>query len=475
MRRLIGIALVVVVAMAWVSLAMAADKPSKIRAGGDFRLREEHFDNIPIIADPPGVTRGGENDYFRFRTRLWAEGDPMENVTLRARVANEFRYWNRPDMDDKPQRSSWDFPDEWVFDNLYLDVRDLLDKKLDLRIGRQDMIYGTGKVILEGTPKDGSRTIYFNAAKAVWKGIKDTSVDVFGIYNKSLDELAINDADRDLTGKTSANDDITESGGGVYVKNHTMKVMPWEAYYIYKNESDWETSKSVQKTDPVTGLPVVDEAGAAVMETVVTPVDELKVNTAGFRVMPEFGKSLSGSLEAAYQLGDQGDIDVSGMMVDALVTLRVGSENLNPSIAAGLYYLSGDDPSTADDNEGWNPLWARYPQYSELYVFAWDAEAAGRWSNLMMPHLDLSLTPARWLKTTAMVAYLGANEDNGPGDGKERGMLYTVKGEFTIAEKLLTSKDKLAGHLWLEVLEPGDYYKVDDTAYFARWELSYAF
>ncbi len=47
----------------------AAQKPT-LRWGGDIRIREEMFDNIPIKADPPGVTRGGMNDFFRFRTRL---------------------------------------------------------------------------------------------------------------------------------------------------------------------------------------------------------------------------------------------------------------------------------------------------------------------------------------------------------------------------------------------------------------------
>ena len=287
--------------------------------------------------------------------------------------------------------------------------------------------------MLEGTPKDGSRTIYFNAAKAVWKGIPDTTIDVVGIYNESIDGLALNDADRDLTGVDKNNNDITESGCILYLKNKSMKALPYEAYVIYKNESDW--------TRQPTATTSVDVAA-------------LDLYTAGFRLMPDFGSGLNGNLEVAYRFPDFPDA--------------------KPTLDAGVYYLSGDDKSTAD-NEGWNPLWARYPQYSELYVYCWDAEVAGRWQNVMMPKVGFVVSPVKNVKTSAMVAYMMANEDDGPGTGKDRGWLYVVKGEFDLGGGYLAKSDKLSAHLWLEVLDPGDYYKVTDNAYFARWEVMYGF
>jgi hypothetical protein len=92
-----------------------------------------------------------------------------------------------------------------------------------------------------------------------------------------------------------------------------------------------------------------------------------------------------------------------------------------------------------------------------------------------MPHAGVSASPAKWLKTSAMVAYLSAPEKDGPGGDADRGWLEVVKGEFAIGEKLLTQSDKLTGHLWLELLQPGDYYASNDNAYFARWQLMYEF
>ena len=436
-----------------------AKEPAKVaekamfRYGGDERIRQEFLDEIPIIADPPGVTRGGKNNYFRFRTRLWAEVDPMDNVTLKARVVNECRAWQDPDMSDRPDRSTWEWPDEWVFDNLYIDIRNLANDKLDLCIGRQDLIYGTGKVILEGTPKDGSRTIYFNAARATWRFSKDTSLDIFGIYMPPEDTLAINDVDRELTGYSSGYDKMTESGGGLYLKDNSSATLPFELYAIYKNESDYETG---------TGDAVVDHP-------------TLDLNTFGTRLMPKFNDRLSGNLELAYQIGERGDQDVSGYMGDACVTYKLPfADSIKPAMDVGVYYLSGDDPDTAAD-EGWNPLWARYPQYSELYVYAYDAEGAARWNNLAMPRAVISAQLCKWMKGSAGIAYLYAPEKNGPGGGSDRGLLSSLKSEFTLKEGMLTKTDKLTGHLQVDWLEPGNYYNVNDTAIFARWQLNYEF
>lgn len=433
--------------------AWSDDAKPKVRFGGDERIREEAFDDIPIKSDPPGVTRGGDNNYFRFRTRLWGEADPFDMVTLRARVVNEFRIWDNPDQDGKPQSSSYLYPEEWVFDNLYLDVRDLWPDTLDLRIGRQDLVYGTGKLLLEGTPKDGSRTIYFNAIKATFKGLDKNTLDLFGIYNDPEDQLAINSADRDLTGYFSGNNNMRESGGGLYLKNTAVEKLPFEAYYIFKREGDWTQTVSTNKV----------------------AIDALDLHTVGFRLMPKFSDELTGNLELAGQAGERGDQDVRGYGLDSLLTYAPANlKSVKMAMDGGLYYLSGNDPDS-DEDEGWNPLWARYPQNSDLYVYCYDADGAGRWSNLIMPHLGASLYPFEMLKTSAMLAYLYAVENDGPGGGDERGLLASLKGEFTLGQSVFMKDDKLSGHLQLEILEPGHYYKVDDTAYFARWELNYAF
>lgn len=440
-------------ALAGAGLAQEAESKPNLTAGGDFRLRQEYFDHIPIRVDPPGETRGGLNNYMRFRTRLWARYDLNDNIGVYGRVANEFRHYFDPDNE------TWDFPDEVIVDNLYLDVKKLLsDESLSLRIGRQDLFFmpgrpfGNGRLLLEGTPKDGSRTIYFDAVRATWvKG--DATVDLLGIYNQHKAGLLIlNDQDRDLTGFTSADNNITESGAGIYTTYKGVKNLGLELYYFFKNES-----QGMNGTNKMA---------------------RLELSTIGGRLMPTFNDMFSGNLELAYQLGDRQGQDVSGYMIDALVKCEFLKESAaKPWASIGVLCLSGNDPSTGDD-EGWNPLWARYPQWgsADLLAYSYDADGAARWSNLTLPYVSAGLTVTKDSKFSAMLGQLSANENDGPGTGKQRGLYAGAKVEITLAKGALLKKDELKGHLAAEIFDPGNYYMSGrDTACFLRWELAYSF
>lgn len=450
-----------------------AEGVSPFRYGADERARWEYFDHIPSKVDVPAYSRNGENDYFRFRTRIWSEFDLLPSVTARARIVNESRSWLYPDMSQKPQKSSSEWPDEWVFDNLYLEARDLLDKTVDIRAGRQDLIYGNGRVILDGTPGDGSRTLYFNAVKATVKSIPDSQLDLFGIYNPPEDQWAINGAQRDLSAFARAPEGVTESGAGLYLKNATLKPLPLEAYLIYKRESAYDQPVKANATGKFPAPTYAWQTMEPSTKVIHNPDNDIE--TTGFRLMPVFNDNLTGNLEVAGQYGQHGDTDMHGYMVDAYLAQKFASLPATPILKGGVYLLSGDDPKTSTD-EGWNPLWARQPQSSELFIFAYDAEqSAFRWSNLIDPNLSLSITPAKWAKSTVSLHYLAALEADGNGGGRERGWMEQFRQEFTLAENTLRPKDKLSTYFLIECLEPGNYYKNSDTAIFVRWEMLYTF
>ena len=101
---------------------------------------------------------------FRIKSSLWGKKDFNEDVSLCAKLTNEFNaypYFYQSASSKK--RLRFDIH-EVVFDNLYLDVKNLLDMPVDIRFGRQDFLftYGEGFLIMDGTPYDGSRTFYFN-------------------------------------------------------------------------------------------------------------------------------------------------------------------------------------------------------------------------------------------------------------------------------------------------------------------------
>lgn len=398
---------------------------NEFKWGGDFRFRTVYFDHIPY-ANVPVESRGGANSFQRYRTRIFGEYHPSDELYFRGRLVNEFRTYQTPD------NNSWSAMDETVIDNLFVDYKNDL---FDVRVGRQDMIYGTGKVILDGTPKDGSRTIYFDAAKASYKGIENTTVDLLAMYTYAQDRLAIHSQDRDIVGYAGPSDPYqgAEAGGGIYIKNKTYEDLPWEAYYIAKTKGQYQADQ---------------------------------INTVGTRLMPKWSEgTYDGNLEMAYQ----STTGMDAYMIDALANWNIqGMDDQKAKLGLGWYHLSED----------WNPVFARWPQYSELYVYSYDTTGAGQWKNVSMPHIDFSISPMKNYKADFLLGYMFAPESDGLGDGNNRGLLFTWWNKFTLKEQLFSPRDKLSGHVLFELMQPGDYYsdaQQDNTATFVRFELNYAF
>lgn len=424
--------------------------PWRMDAGGDIRIREEAYGNIPTIA--PGTD--DHTDYFRFRTRAWFEVG-YENATLYARVANEFREYNgyTPAQKALATKNGWKFPDELVLDNLYVDIKDVIDGRLDLRIGRQDLVYGAGRVILEGTPADGSRTIFFDAIKATVHLTPKSSLDAFLIYNTpDAQDLTAGPLDRDLT--RGAAGQITEKGGGIYLTCKEMKEMPAELYYVFKRESNNKDTGTVPARD---------------------------THTIGARVLPQFGEQLSGEVEGAVQFGDtdvEPDQNILAYMGYAGLTYKpdFGLEG-KPFFTAACYYLSGDDNVPGNDNR-WNPVWARYPQFSDLMVFAMPV---GRWSNLVYPHLQMGMKcPCKHDLSVKVGPMYAADEDQlAPRDHSYQGILATARYDFPLVSGLFGKRGEIFGHVQAEVFAPAEtgdgYYATDEVAYFLRWEVSAKF
>ncbi len=424
--------------MAWVP--SGGEAATGFSWGGDVRVRLVNWDEIPIAK---GATNLTQWQYHRTRTRIWGEYGFTPDISAKIRLTNEF--WDF--TDGKPAGRPLDnqeFFSEVVPDNLYMDFNNLLGGKLNLRIGRQDMIYGTGKIILDGTPEDGSRTIYFNAIKAQYKIADDLTIDLFGMANKDEDELAINSQHRQVSPAG-----INERAAGFYVKNkHPM--YPSEIYYVYKQEDD------------TTGAD-----------------NDIDLHTAGIRLMPKFNDALSGNLEVAYQTGEMENntvTDIGGWMVDAKLAYKLPmASSFKPVIDLSYYYLSGDDPNTTTDNEGWWQVFGRWSQWNELYVYSYIAtNGAPRtgpawWTNLSVPSVGLNMAITEKGKLSLRAAWMMADEDDGAGTGKDRGLYLTSKFNYTFNKHF-------SGHVVYEHLNPGNYdVSTAKNAHFFRTELMFKF
>lgn len=395
--------------------------------GGDLRYRIVDLNEIPLNS-----TSGGNPDaltldttFYRFRTRVWADSRIDPETRLYGRLTNEFRNVWGDDRDD-----SWDAPDEVVLDSFFIDSK---GGRWDIRIGRQDLNYGTGKVVFDGTPLDGSRTRYFNALKASL-GLPGNTLDFLGIYNVDEDPLAINSQDRELLG----NNVDGETAFGLYWQSESVEALPFEAYSVYKIER---------------------QAGA-----------DREFTTVGGRLMPKLSPNLSGNLEVAFQNGRHGDIDISGDMIDVAFTYRAGTA-MDPALVAGYYRLSGDDPGTAGDDEGWQQVFGRWSQFSELYTYALTVDGGGfaEWSNISVPYVGFDLSPIPDSALKVRLYSLGAVE-TAAGQADDRGVLATARFDAPLAPRV-------RAHFLHEWLMPGDYYAgdMDTDAHFSRLELALTF
>ena len=411
--------------------------------GFNLRMRQEYIENVfdynkaDIIKD---------DNYFRLKASAWGKFSFSDNVSLFAKLTAEPKYYMR----NHGQLSAVDhIKDNEIFvDNLYLDVKSVMGMPVDLRLGRQDflMTHGEGFVLLDGTPYDGSRSVYFNAAKATIRFNEKNSLDV--IYTRNTEEEkylpVIDNQDRKLLFP-----EMDERAFILYGKFKPADRLAVEPYYIYKTEDAHVRSGN--------------------------NVAELKLHTVGNRMVYDFQPwRVRG--EIAYQFGEYDDNrDRNGLGGYVFLTRNFREARFSPSLDFGYAYLSGDDDPYTGDDDGWNPVFSKWPWISELYVFGSAIERGepGYWSNLQLlrAKLDMKMTE----KTGLFLAYnyLMSNEGMAPspffGGGTKRGQLPQVQ---------LTHKfcKNVEGLLLLEYFIPGDYYAANrDDAVFFRWQIQMNF
>jgi len=427
-------------------------------AGGDFRVRQEIMQNLPDKSKKGGMT--DMSNYFRMRARAWGKVE-NEDFTLYGRLVDEFREYIRSSY-----RNYGKTPGEVIPDNLYLDLRNILWDRVDLRIGRQELMYGAGRIFMEGTPMDGSRSFYSDAVKAVIKIDEENTLDVFGLYNSPYsfgwrdpdaygpyDTLALN-------GIEPWSRDMAEWGTGLYYRNTMCKEIPFEVYYVYADKSNYEL---------VNG----------------TRMQGRWLNTVGARVMPQLTEEWSMEFEGAGQYGQRyGGAEVGGLMGYAGLTYAPKLD-IKPKTYATLstLYLSGDkDRGTGREGDdeadrSWDPLWSRYTYFlSEMYAYE-GFYGICYWSNMFYPNLEVG---AKWPNKHAVFASVGpmmaaVQDGAGGGDGMFHGVFERFRYDFPLWNNIFGTRTRLFGHATLEVLQPGDYTIADKTAYFARWEVSIAF
>ena len=412
--------------------ARAADAPAAnhLELGFEERARSENWDNSTDF-------NAGALDarhQWRFRTRAWGRLSVGGNTEFAFGLNDESRKLTTPDVALTM--------DETVVENLYLDHR--FPGGASIRVGRQNLTKGDGFLLMDGSPLDGSRVAYFNAVDLAWTA-GTSRLDLLGVSDPYRDHYLppIHDRVKSLI-------EWNESALGLYWTGAGRAKSALDAYYFFKTET-----------------------GDTRLLTNVAHQGDRRFHTVGGRVVCDGVRDWSLKAELAGQAGtQQPGAAVRAWGAQASVR-RSFARATKPSLLLGWTGLSGDDPATAAD-EGWDPLFSRYPKWSELYIYTLASEhGTAYWTNLSMWQAEARLTPAKPLDLRATYYRMGAfhrfpGKPAIYGNGTLRGDLYEARADLKV-------NDNWRGHVVGEYLKPGDFYAGPDAGWFFRFEVVCSF
>ncbi len=428
MKKILLIVLFASFALLAVAGAETEDK-SDFTFGFTERFRLVTWDNVIALSDS---VEG--NTFTRHRTSLSLKWTPSADIELFAKLTNEFRYYFKPDDRE------FDIH-EVIFDNLYLKWKNMFDAGLTLTLGRQNIMLDEGFVVMDGHPLDGSRSIYFNAARLDWKFREHGNLTLFYSYQPETDDIlpVINPLDQALIEKP-------EEGLGAYFKNRFGKT-DVSLYYILKNIDATESSSF-----------------------------DSEINTLGLRATLPLPGKFAVTTEGAYQWGTRGEADIAAYGGYIYLDYNTGWKAPLPvKLTAGGVYLSGDDQTTPEW-EAWDPLFSRWPKWSESYIYAMIIEqGVAYWSNFTSLYLKMNFKITNDINLDVSYNRLGAAEEILT-EKAYPGGTGTTRGDLFITKLNVKFSKSLSGHILWEGFAPGDFYFADATGYnWFRCELLYRF
>jgi hypothetical protein len=460
--------------------------------GGDLRIRNEYFNNALSLGVPNGAIGFGnvhEQDYFRFRGRIWASVMPTNDLTFNIRLTAEPREFLKPATMDTfygQEGPQWRYG---IFDTLNAQWKNPFNLPATLTVGRQDIFLGDGFLVGDGTPEDGSFTTFLDAARLTYK-LDDahTTIDAIGLMQFARPDAWL----PTLGASTAAGDNVepltltdqNEKGAILWVANKSLPYANLDGYFIYKHDTR------------LNDYPVP------------TFGDNADIFTVGGRVSGLFEERWKYSAEGAYQFGRKQDNelndggnnpdlapsaqttgyrDLNAFAINSKLTYQF-KDPLNNQLSLSCEFLSGDDPNTKGD-EMFDVLWGRWPSWSEMYnIYSYVQETrVGQTADLIrfgptwtlnpMPKMELSTsyyllladqdTPTRDLNNAFGVpAAAGTDAFTRTGDDRGQYLQEVLKYKFT---------EHLSGHLWSEFLFPGDFYVNHSLITFLRAEIMLTF
>ena len=399
--------------------------------------------NIDRFNDDSGLSNW---NFTLNRVRWGTKTKITDDIEFNLRWVWEFRTWDGPDTAGRPKEVDFD---EIVWDRFNLTIRNLGGMPLTMVVGRQDIILGTGWLVLEGTNNDEARTIFFDALRFTYEMQKDKTLDLILIDQKADSSAWL----KPFADGHKLVNNTDQTGAIVYYTDKSRPNLQLEGYFIYKHDT------------PVASGSVGDE-----------------IYTIGGALSGPLFKSEHWKYraEGAVQTGNKDGHSLRAF--GTIDTLEYHFNDKYKNVLHGTFeYLSGDKPGTGT-NEGFDNLWGHWPQYSMINTYAyWFENGPGASTNLARFNLGHSFCPTDKIQISTDYHLLFANENplggttnpSGPSwsnGGKFRGQLFTTQLKYNVTKNLV-------GYYLFEYFVPGNYYAEPDRdpAYLSQITIEYTF
>ncbi len=451
-KCLVITALVSIAAIAEQSISLTDD--INLRVGAEVRTRYEGYTNsVPT----PNASKNGRHatEYQRTRTRVFGALDFSDDVTINLSLANRFHYvTTSPSKPNNDGSGTWEFPDEVYIDAANVVFKNILESGISLTVGRQNLGFGNGLLVAEGTPYDQGRSVYFDGITARFASDNFNST-LFVLYDRWKDgSVFINDRNRRL-----------RSGNiftaGLYNTYKMNEYFNFDFYYMFNDQDDVHPNTR----DRIERAHAIDAS--------------VSLHTAGLRVFGAVPSMLDYSVEAAAQFGRDADgSHISANMADARLKYHIYDDSdLKPMLGFEFSHFSGDDDADGK-NHSWNPLLCQCPLWGEELL---PIMLNGMWTNLNMIGTTLSCNPTEKCKVSLYATDYYADErdgsigaDSNTGGGRHVGLLAGIFVSYDFLKDFHFLKS-LSGQAYLSHFMPSNYYDNGHDSNWFRLELTAKF
>lgn len=393
------------------------------RASTDLRVRQELLNNVFYF-----TPEQPDRNWIRVRTRAglrygWGNAHEVEG-----RLCSEFRKIRVPDT-----KLNYD---EIILDRLLYRYRAW--PSIAITLGRQDIRWDDGFLVMDGTPLDGSRSSYMNALRFQIgeEGPEPGLTELFVAYNPATDDLVLwdDDVERHLT-------DADEAAVA-------FRTRPWanqQLALIWKRERDPDHLRPA--------------------------LDAWTLDYRGERQRGDIG--VAG--EFALQLQDWTGAGVDEQGLAWAMQFRLRRTFLNDRhLDLGIFGYSG----RSDQTLAFRTPWGRWPKWSELMLYRLIGESGvGLWANMGGAWAEVQKASGGQLMALGLQSLFALSPSAGYRDLLVRARLELPLFEglgvqFLLESPLFNRPRQLFaipayGTSTARPIDSGD-------DYFVRWQLSYA-